>query len=208
MKVLAISTSPRAGGNTDLLVDEVVRGARDAGALVEKVSLRTLTIHPCVECDVCHQTGECAIDDDMVPLYAKLLDADRIVFATPVYFLGPCAQAKMVIDRCQALWARKYKHGQRLLTRAFPDRRFGYLVSTGGTRGQKVFECVQRSLRNVFQTIEVMYQGDLLYRQIDEKGAILQHPTAMKEAYVFGKKICRKDGEAFSEGEGTSERAG
>jgi multimeric flavodoxin WrbA len=130
------------------------------------------------------------------------------VFATPVYFLGPCAQAKMVIDRCQALWARKYKHGQRLLTRAFPDRRLGYLVSTGGTRGQKVFECVQRSLRNVFQTIEVMYQGDLLYRQIDEKGAILQHPTAMKEAYVFGKKICRKDGEAFSEGEGTSERAG
>jgi len=193
MKILAISTSPRAAGNTDLLVDEVVRGAREAGADVEKVSLRTLNIHPCIECDLCYQTGECAINDDMTPLYAKLLDADRIVFATPVYFLGPCAQAKMFIDRCQALWARKYKRGERLLNRAFPDRRFGYLVSTGGTRGQKVFECVQRSVRNVFQVIEVMYQGDLLYRQVDDKGAILQHPTAMREAYEFGRRICRKD---------------
>ena len=191
MKVLAISTSPRAGGNTDLLVDQVVRGARDAASEVEKISLRTLNIHPCVECDLCHQTGECAIHDDMIPIYAKLLDADRIVFATPVYFLGPCAQGKAFIDRCQALWARKYRRGERLLTRAFPDRRLGYLVSVGGTRGLKVFECVQRSLRNVFQVIDVMYQGDLLYRQVDEKGAIITHPTAMGDAYEFGKKICQ-----------------
>ncbi|HUS96113.1 MAG TPA: flavodoxin family protein [Hyphomicrobiaceae bacterium] len=208
MKVLAISTSPRAGGNTDLLIDEIVRSAAEAGADAEKISLRKLNIHPCIECDTCHQTGECAIKDDMIPLYAKLLDADRIVLATPVYFLGPCAQAKMLIDRCQALWARKYKRGERLLTRAFPDRRLGYLVSTGGTRGQKIFECIQRSLRNVFQVIEVMYAGDLLYRQIDEKGAILQHPTAMQDAYEFGKKICRKDGEAFGEGSGNGARAG
>ncbi|HUU68604.1 MAG TPA: flavodoxin family protein [Planctomycetota bacterium] len=208
MKVLAISTSPRAKGNTDLLLDEVVRGAGDAGAEVEKISLRTLNIHPCTECDTCHQTGECAIKDDMIPLYAKLLDADRIVLATPVYFLGPCAQAKMFIDRCQALWARKYKRGERLLTRAFPDRRLGYLVSVGGTRGQKIFECVQRSLRNVFQVIEVMYSGDLLYRQVDEKGAILQHPTAMQDAYEFGKKICKTDGEVFGEGSGTATREG
>lgn len=189
MKVLAISTSPRAGGNTDLLIDEVIRSAREAGADVEKIPLRQLNIHPCIECDMCQKTGMCAIDDDMGPIYDKLLDADRIVFATPIYFLGPCAQAKMFIDRCQALWARKYRKGERLLKRDFPDRRLGYLVSVGGTRGQRIFECAQRSLRNVFQVIEVMYGGDLLYRQVDEKGAILRHPTAMKDGAEFGRKI-------------------
>ena len=193
MKILAISTSPRTGGNTDLLVDEIVRSAREEpGAEVEKVSLKSLSIHPCIECDLCQHTGECAVNDDMVHMYAKLLDADRIVFATPVFFLGPAAQAKMFIDRCQALWARKYRKGERLLSRTFPDRRLGYLVSTGGTRGKRVFECVQRSIRNLYETIEVMYDGDLLYRQIDEKGAILNHPTAMKDAYELGKKISKR----------------
>ncbi|HUS58545.1 MAG TPA: flavodoxin family protein [Planctomycetota bacterium] len=193
MKILAISTSPRTGGNTDLLVDEIVRSAREEpDTEVEKVALKDFNIHACVECDLCYHTGDCAINDDMVSMYAKLLDADRIVFATPVFFLGPCAQAKVFIDRCQALWARKYRKGERLLGRTFPDRRLGYLVSTGGTRGKRLFECTQRTLRNLFETIEVMYDGDLLYRQIDDKAAIIKHPTAMGDAYEFGKKISRK----------------
>jgi len=68
MNVLIISTSPRAGGNTDLLCDQVARGAAEAGAAVEKVSLRELKISPCTECGVCERTGECAINDDMQPL--------------------------------------------------------------------------------------------------------------------------------------------
>ena len=191
MKILAISTSPRAGGNTDLLVDRVVRGAAETGADVEKISTRDLAIAPCVECNACRKTGECVIKDDMQEMYPKLLDADRIVFATPVYFLGPCAQGKAFIDRCQAIWSRKYVLGRPVLARDFPCGRLGYLVSTGGTRGKKVFECIQRTLANVFKVLEVKYDGDLLYRQIDEKGAILGHPTAMKDAEEFGKKIAR-----------------
>jgi len=189
MKILAISTSPRAGGNTDLLIDRIVRSTAEAGAEVEKVSTRELTIAPCMECNSCAKTGACVIKDDMQEMYTKLLDADRIVFATPVYFLGPCAQAKALIDRCQALWSKKFVLGQPVLSRDFPLGRLGYLVSVGGTRGKRVFECVQRTLRNVFKVIEVKYAGDLLYRQVDHKGAILDHPTAMHDAEQFGKKI-------------------
>jgi len=189
MKILAISTSPRAGGNTDLLIDRIVGAAAQAGADVEKLSTRELTISPCRECGSCAKTGACVIDDDMQQVYPKLLDADRIVFATPVYFLGPCAQAKALIDRCQALWSKKFVLGRPILCRSFPLRRLGYLVSVGGTRGRKVFECVQRTLRNVFKVLEVKYDGDLLYRQIDHKAAILDHPTAMEDAEQLGRKI-------------------
>jgi len=186
MNVLIISTSPRAGGNTDLLCDQVARGAAEAGAAVEKVSLRQLKISPCIECGVCERTGDCAINDDMQPLYGKLLDADRIVFATPVFFLGPSAQAKAFIDRCQMFWSRKFRLKREILSRDFHYGRLGYLVSVGGTRGQRVFECTQRSLKNVFSVIEVRYSGDLLYRQVDEKAAILNHPTAMQDAFDLG----------------------
>lgn len=189
MKVLAISTSPRKGGNTDLLIDAIAAAAAEAGADVEKVSLRELNISPCVECNACQRLGTCRIKDDMQGLYPKITDADRIVFATPIYFLGPCAQGKAFLDRHQAFWSKKFVLKQPLLEREFPHGRKGYLVSTGGTRGRRVFECAQRSLRNVFSVIEVKYDGELVYRQIDEKGAILQHPTAMQDAAEFGRRI-------------------
>jgi multimeric flavodoxin WrbA len=192
MKILAISTSPRAGGNTDLLVDEIVRSATEAGGDAEKVSLRELNISPCIECNACRKTGRCRIQDDMQAMYPKLLDADRIVFATPIYFLGPCAQAKAFMDRHQALWSKKFVLKQPILAREFPHGRLGYLVSIGGTRGKRIFECAQRSLRNVFSVIEVKYDGELLYRQVDEKGAVLKHPTAMSDAQGLGRRIAEE----------------
>ncbi|NQT20954.1 MAG: flavodoxin family protein [Planctomycetes bacterium] len=192
MKILAISTSPRAGGNTDLLVDAIVGSAAEAGAEVEKIATRDFDVGPCIECNACRKTGRCVIQDDMQQMYPKLLDADRIVFATPVYFLGPCAQAKAFIDRCQAIWSLKFVLERPVLEREFPLGRLGYLVATGGTRGQKVFECCRRSLRNVFSVLGVKYDGELVYRQIDEKGAILEHPTAMHDAHEFGKKIAEE----------------
>jgi len=189
MKVLAISASPRAGGNTDLLVDAIVAAAAEAGADAEKVSLRELNISPCLECNACRRLGTCRIKDDMQELYPKIIDADRTVFATPIYFLGPCAQGKAFLDRHQAFWSKKFVLKQPVLERDFPHGRLGYLVSTGGTRGKRVFECAERTLRNVFSVIDVEYDGALEYRQVDEKGAILKHPTAMQDAAEFGRRI-------------------
>ncbi|MEE9520871.1 MAG: flavodoxin family protein, partial [Dehalococcoidales bacterium] len=78
------------------------------GAEVKTIVLNDLDITPCQHCDACLKKGECRIEDDMQMVYRELEQADRIVLASPVQFLGPSAQMKAMIDRCQALWARKY----------------------------------------------------------------------------------------------------
>ncbi|MHB0859141.1 MAG: flavodoxin family protein [Anaerolineae bacterium] len=103
MKVLAFHGSPRVGGNTESMVAEVLRGAREAGAEVEMIALNKLDISPCQACEACKKTGRCRIQDDMQPLYDKILEADALVLGTPIYFWGPSAQLKRFIDRWYAL---------------------------------------------------------------------------------------------------------
>lgn len=98
--VLIISSSPRRGGNSDLLCDEFARGAREAGHTVEKVRLCELTIHYCTGCGYCNSAKRCAQDDDMAALLDKMVAADVIVLASPIYFYAVCGQLKTMIDRC------------------------------------------------------------------------------------------------------------
>lgn len=98
-KILIISSSPRKGGNSDLLCDEFMKGARGAGHAVEKVRLAEKSIGYCRGCGVCHDTHACLQKDDMEELLDKLLEADAIVLATPVYFYTLCGQMKTFIDR-------------------------------------------------------------------------------------------------------------
>lgn len=99
MNILGISCSPRKKGNTEILVREVLKGARSEGADVKFYSIAGKDIRPCDGCRVCGKTGVCKIKDDMQDLYKLLLDADGIVFGTPVYFYSMTAQAKTIIDR-------------------------------------------------------------------------------------------------------------
>lgn len=103
MKILGLSCSPRRQGNTEILLGEALRGAQHEGAEVELYSVSGKTIQPCDGCRACNETGECHIEDDMQNLYRKLLEADGIIFGTPVYFYSMSAQAKTVIDRTIAL---------------------------------------------------------------------------------------------------------
>ena len=107
MRVLGIAGSARRGGNTDLLLAEVMKGAQSQGAEVNTIVLNDLDILPCQHCDACFEAGVCKLKDDMQSVYRELEKADRIVLASPVQFMGPSAQLKAMIDRCQALWARK-----------------------------------------------------------------------------------------------------
>lgn len=95
--------SPRKGGNTEILVQEVMSGAKDAGSEVEMLRVSEMTIAPCDDCEACHESGECCIDDDMQIVYKKLLSADGIVIGSPVYFWSMSAQAKIIMDRTYAL---------------------------------------------------------------------------------------------------------
>jgi multimeric flavodoxin WrbA len=98
-RVLGIMGSPRRGGNTDMMVDHALMGARDAGAAVEKVMLGGLTIAPCEACYACDATGECMKDDDMAALCEKMDASGVWVIGTPVYWWGPTAQMKAFMDR-------------------------------------------------------------------------------------------------------------
>ena len=98
-KVLIISSSPRKGGNSDLLCDQFAKGAQEAGHAVEKISLREHKINYCTGCGVCNETHRCVQKDDMAPLLDKMLAADVIVLATPVYFYSMDGQLKTFIDR-------------------------------------------------------------------------------------------------------------
>jgi multimeric flavodoxin WrbA len=99
-KVLIISSSPRKGGNSDVLCDQFLLGAKEAGHAVEKVFLREHKINYCLGCGVCNNTHVCVQKDDMKGLLDKMVNADVIVLATPVYFYTMDAQLKTFIDRC------------------------------------------------------------------------------------------------------------
>ncbi|MGN1008060.1 MAG: flavodoxin family protein, partial [Butyricicoccus sp.] len=101
--VLILSGSPRKGGNSDLLCDAFLRGAQEAGHSVEKIFLRSKKVAPCNACYAC-KNGPCAIKDDMAEILDKMLAADVIVMASPVYFYSINAQMKAVIDRSVARW--------------------------------------------------------------------------------------------------------
>lgn len=189
MKVLGIAGSPRRGGNTDLLLDEALRGAKDAGAEVEKIYARNYKIAPCIECNGCFKRGECVIKDEMQQIYPKLLEADRIIFASPIFFMGITGWAKALIDRCQALWARKYILKEPVVAPERKSQRRGIFISVGGTKGKSLFAGAIRTIKIFFDAMDVAYSGGLFYRKVDDKGEIREHPTALQEAYEAGQKL-------------------
>ena len=101
--VLIISTSPRKGGNSDVLADEFARGAQEAGNHVEKVALYDQTVGFCKGCLACQSTGHCVIHDDANAIVEKMLTADVIVFATPIYYYEMCGQMKTMLSSGEAV---------------------------------------------------------------------------------------------------------
>ncbi len=185
MHILGIMGSPRIQGNTDLLMDEALNGAQGAGAVVEKITVNSLSIAPCAEYYGCLKDGKCIIHDDMDLMYDKLLTADRIIIASPMFFYGISAQLKGLIDRCQALWARKY-----ILKQEPPDTgRKGAFIAVGATRGEKLFDGSILTVRFFFRCLGVAYADELLIRGVDKKGEIKDHPTALVDAFSLGEKL-------------------
>jgi multimeric flavodoxin WrbA len=187
LRALGIAGSPRRGGNTDLLLAEVMKGAASKGAKVKTIVLNELKITPCQHCDACFEAGQCRIKDDMQMVYRELEKADRIVLASPVHFLGLTAQTKAMVDRCQALWARKYILGKPPLGDRRPRK--GLFVAVGGMKLANLFEPSLATVKALFKVIDVEYAGDLLFPGIDEKGAIKKHPDALKQAFAAGQRL-------------------
>ncbi|MHC4574601.1 MAG: flavodoxin family protein [Planctomycetota bacterium] len=187
LKVLGISASPRNRGNSDLLLREALAGAQSAGAQTEYVRLVEFNIAPCVECNSCYKTGECRIEDDYQMLSSKMLEADRLIFATPIFFMTVCAQAKILIDRCQCLWAHKYVLKQPLITTG-RDRR-AMVIAVGGTKSTKMFDSVRLTMKYFLDVLDMRYAANLFVNKIDAPGRIKDHPSALKEAFRLGREL-------------------
>jgi multimeric flavodoxin WrbA len=190
MKVLGIHGSPRRGGNTETLLKEFLRGCKEGGAEVEEIFLRELKISPCLEIYACKKDGQCPIQDDMKALYPKLAEADVLAVASPIFFYAVSAHLKAMIDRCQALWAKKYLLNQPIA----PGRsgRKGFFLAVGGSRGGKTFDGALLTMKYFFDALDMTFHRSLLYKEVDAKGEILQHPTAMAEAYALGEESVKK----------------
>ncbi len=187
MKVLGIAGSPRRGGNTDLLLAEVMRGAASKGAEVKTIILNDLNIAPCQHCDACLKKGKCKVEDDMQMVYRELEQADRIVLASPIQFTGVTAQMKVMIDRFQALWARKYV--LKVPPLGNKRERKGFFISVGGRKIAALFEPALEMVKTVFRILDIAYAGELLFPGVDGKGAIAKHPDALHQAFLAGQKL-------------------
>lgn len=187
IKVLGIMGSPRYGGNSDILLDAALKGAKEGGAEVEKIRLCDLKISPCLECHGCDETGECVQQDDMQLLYSKLIEADRLYLASPIFFMGISAQTKAMIDRCQCIWVRKYKLKQTIGKGR--ELRKGFFMSIGGSKNPEKFIGAVKTVKAFFATLDFTYEKELLITGVDEKGAIADHPSALDEAMKAGREL-------------------
>ena len=191
LKVLGISTSPRINGNSDLLLRHALAGAESAGAHVQYISLNDYNIGPCIECNSCYTTGKCQVQDDYQQILQKLLDTDRLIFATPVFFMTVCAQAKMLIDRSQCLWAYKYILKKQLFSPE-KDRR-AMVIAVGGSKSKKQFESIRLTIKVYFDSLQIHYVSSLFVNNVDTYGAVEKHPSALKEAYRLGHLLAVPD---------------
>jgi len=187
--VLGISGSPHRHGNTETLLDSFLEGAKAAGAVVEKVVLKDLTYSSCRGCNACHRNGECIVKDDAIALFDKILHADCIAVASPIYTMGITAELKGLIDRGQYLWARKFILKTLYFTDDHIRRHKGLFVSTAGQNWDHVFDGAFPAITAIFNGTGFEYYDNIIANNMDEYKGIRNHPTAMADAFAKGKKV-------------------
>ncbi len=217
VNVLAFATSPRRHGNSETLLDALL-GAMSAedGVTVEKYSLDEIEIRPCRGCNACEKLNRCIIEDDDLPwVLDKIIAADIVVMAVPVYCMGMCAQAKALVDRMQVLRSRKYILHLPIVPEERQGKRLGAFLSTAGQNWDYVFDALIPSAKCFFHVIDVKNRdiSYLMVNGVDEMGELAAHPTAKTDAAALGKRMIedikvRLSGEEKKANTGTKNRSG
>lgn len=186
-KCLALACSPRRGGNTELLARQALEGAARAGAETELILLTDYNCGPCRGCGGCDKTGRCVVQDDTAAIYDKILAADGVIMAAPIFSMGMNAQSKAFVDRAQKLWATKYLLKRRVIEdEEKKSARRGIFISAAGTDLPGVFEGAIRVTRYFFKMLEMEYVGAYCYPKTDGKGEILSNQGALDEVLAAG----------------------
>lgn len=176
-KVLILSGSPRKGGNSDILCDEFMRGAQETGNKVEKIRIAEKKASPCSACYYCRDHGGvCAYRDDMADILQKMIDADVIVLASPVYFYSIGAQLKAVIDRTVARWLE------------VKNKEFYYIVTMADETHASA-DTALACFRGYADCVEgAVERGVIIGGGVYEPGEV-EHTPAMTQAYQMGKSV-------------------
>jgi multimeric flavodoxin WrbA len=178
IRVLAIMGSPRRGGNTDIMLDEVLSGAAEAGALTEKVMLTDLDIGPCLACDACVRDRKCAQRDDMAGLLAQMERSQVWVLGTPVYWWGPSAQLKTFVDR----WYGGYR------TFSFPGRRVVLVIPFGDTDPETARHTVGM-MQDSLDYVKIELAAVVLAAGANDRGEVLGQPEVLAAARQAGRDV-------------------
>ena len=176
-KVVVISTSLRAGSNSDMLADQFIEGAKSAGNEVEKIALAGKNIQFCKGCLACQKLGRCVINDDVNDIMAKVLEADVVCWATPIYYYEMSGQMKTLIDRMNAMYPKDYR---------FRDI---YLLATATEDEEHV---PARAIEGLAGWIDC-YPKSRLAASLFCGGVPMPHSidgnTKLQEAYELGKNV-------------------
>ena len=174
---MILSGSPRKGGNSDILCDEFAQGAQEAGNEVEKIRVASNNIHPCSACYYCRDHGgACVYKDDMAEILQKMIDADVLVLASPVYFYSIDAQLKAVIDRTVARWLE------------VKNKEFYYIV-TMADEAKPSADTTLACFRGYAECVEdAVEKGVIIGSGVYEPGNVKNTP-AMERAYKMGKNV-------------------
>ena len=175
-KVLIISASPRKGGNSDLLCDQFFKGAKEAGHDVEKILLREQQINYCLGCGVCNNTHSCVQKDGMKDLLEKMVNADVIVLATPVYFYTMDGQLKTLIDRCVPRYTE------------ITNKDFYFILSAADTEKGNLKPAVEGLRGFTRDCLEGTKEKGIIYGVGAWQAGDIKKLPAYKEAYEMGKK--------------------
>lgn len=175
--VLILSSSPRKAGNSDVLCDEFQKGAEDAGHQVEKIFLKEKTIHYCTGCGACSMHGKpCPQKDDAAEIVEKMIAADVIVMATPVYFYTMCGQMKTMIDRCCARYTE------------ISGKEFYFIVAAADDN-QQVLERTVDEFQGFLDCLENPTRKGVVYGKGVWKVGEVKETPAMREAFDLGKNV-------------------
>jgi len=205
-EIAAVYGSPRRKGNTSTLLKQAVAGARDAGAEVAEIVLRDLKMSPCLEIYGCKKAGQCVIKDDYGKIEELLQRIDGLMLASPIFFYTVSAHTKILMDRCNSLWVKKYwieKHP--FGPKTYPRK--GLFISVGSTKGKRLFDGALLSVKYFMDALDMGLWKSLLFRGIETEGQIKKTPASLKAAYDAGKALVHalEGDECLDENQGLAE---
>ncbi len=187
-KILGIMGSPRREGNTSVLLNEFVRGAKAANNEVDVITLNEKKISPCLGCYACKKDGICKIKDDFTEIYKKLETCDKLVIATPIFFSAMPSQLKAVIDRCHSFYMRKYKL-KKPITKGCSPKRPAYLLAVAGSKNTKILTATLLILKYFLDALDMKLIKTLAYNNINSQDEIFKYPDILHESYNLGFSI-------------------